>query len=246
MLKRIYNVIEPGRDSSTTSTVYAVGMMLTILLSLIPLASKTTNTVFSVIETISTAIFCVDYILRFLTADMKLEKGVKSFLIYPVTPLAIIDLAAILPSFISVLPGLRMLKIFRLLRTFRVFRAFKIFRYSRNIIIICNVIKKQKSALLAVAALALGYVLISALAIFNVEPDTFGSYFEAVYWATVSLTTVGYGDLYPVTQVGRTVAMLSSFIGIAIVALPAGIVTAGYMDELRKFEEAEEDADRSK
>lgn len=148
--------------------------------------------------------------------------------------MAIVDLLAILPAFLTAVPGLRMLKIFRLLRTFRVFRAFKIFRYSKNITIIVNVIHKQKTALLTVATLAIGYVLISALVIFNVEPDTFGDFFDAIYWATVSLTTVGYGDLYPVTVTGRIVAMVSSFIGIAIVALPAGIITAGYMDEIQK------------
>lgn len=81
---------------------------------------------------------------------------------------------------------------------------------------------------------ALGYVFISALVIFNVEPETFSSFFDALYWATVSLTTMGYGDIYPVSTFGRIVTMLSSFIGIAIVALPAGIITAGYMEELEE------------
>ena len=81
--------------------------------------------------------------------------------------------------------------------------------------------------------LSFGYVLISALIIFNVEPGTFDNFFEAVYWATVSLTTMGYGDIYPVTTIGRIVTMISSFVGIAIVALPAGIITAGYMDQIR-------------
>lgn len=79
--------------------------------------------------------------------------------------------------------------------------------------------------------------MISALIIFNVEPDTFDTFFDAVYWATVSLTTVGYGDIYPVTVVGRTIAMLSSFFGIAIVALPAGVVTAEYMNSFKENEE---------
>lgn len=73
---------------------------------------------------------------------------------------------------------------------------------------------------------------ISALVVFNVEPDSFNSFFDAIYWATVSLTTMGYGDIYPVTEIGRVVTMISSLFGIAIVALPAGIITAGYMDEL--------------
>ena len=103
-----------------------------------------------------------------------------------------------------------------------------------------NVLKKQRRALGCVCVLALAYVLISALLVFNVEPETFSDYFEAVYWATVSLTTMGYGDIYPVTAIGRIVTMASSFIGIAIVALPSGIITAGYMSEL----EAEKSKDK--
>ena len=76
--------------------------------------------------------------------------------------------------------------------------------------------------------------LVAALVIFNVEPDSFNTFFDAVYWATVSLTTVGYGDIYPVSTMGRIITMLSSVFGIAIVALPAGIITAGYMTEIQK------------
>ena len=83
---------------------------------------------------------------------------------------------------------------------------------------------------MAVCTLALGYIIVSALIVFNVEGDSFETFFEAIYWATVSLTTVGYGDIYPVTTAGRIITMISSIFGIAIVALPAGIITAGYMD----------------
>ena len=76
--------------------------------------------------------------------------------------------------------------------------------------------------------------MISALVIFNVEPESFNSFFDAIYWATVSLTTMGYGDIYPVTTIGRIVTMVSSVFGIAIIALPSGIITAGYMDEINK------------
>ena len=74
--------------------------------------------------------------------------------------------------------------------------------------------------------------LSSSLVIFNVEPDSFHTFFDAIYWATISLTTVGYGDIYPITTLGRMITMVSSFMGIAIVALPAGIITAGYMKEI--------------
>ena len=77
------------------------------------------------------------------------------------------------------------------------------------------------------------------MVVFNVEPNTFGNYFDAVYWATVSLTTMGYGDIYPVTVAGKIVTMISSFMGIAIVALPAGIITTGLMEELNEAKNAE-------
>ena len=80
----------------------------------------------------------------------------------------------------------------------------------------------------------LKYIVISALVIFNVEPESFNNFFDAIYWATVSLTTVGYGDIYPVTTLGRVITMISSVFGIARVALPAGIITAGYMTEIEK------------
>ena len=93
-------------------------------------------------------------------------------------------------------------------------------------------LRSPKNSLVAVGAMASGYILISALVIFNVEPDSFNSFFDAIYWATVSLTTVGYGEIYPVSTLGRIITMVSSIFGIAIVALPAGIITAVYMNEL--------------
>jgi len=115
----------------------------------------------------------------------------------------------------------------------KVFRAAK---YSKSLSIIIEVFKNSKEPLLAVGTLSAAYVFISALVIFNVEPDSFKTFFDAVYWAIVSLTTVGYGDIYPTTTIGRAVAMVSSIFGIAIVALPAGIITAGYMQALEKKE----------
>ena len=125
--------------------------------------------------------------------------------------------------------GFKALKTIRLIRTFRVLRIFKSFRYSKNIQIILQVGKNSKKALIAVLYLAIGYIFVCALIIFNVEPDSFNTFFDAI---TISLTTVGYGDIYPITTLGRIITMVSSFMGIAIVALPAGIITAGYMKEI--------------
>ena len=233
MRKRIFEIIEVADDNDRLSAVYDVFMMIVIFISIIPLMCKEQITLFHVIDKVTMIIFIIDYILRLLTADLKLKKGKVSFVKYPFTPMAIIDLISILPSITVINSGFKLLKIFRLLRTFRVFRVFKAVRYSKSIIRILNVFKKQKESLLAVGGLALAYIMISALVIFNVEPDSFENFFEAIYWATVSLTTVGYGDIYPVSDVGRIITMISALFGIAIVALPAGIITAGYMEELQ-------------
>lgn len=246
MRKRLFEVIELSDGNDKLSGIYDIVMMCTIAISLIPLAFKETNSLFWAVDYVTASIFVIDYFLRFITADYKLgtvgnnaksnkgSGGVKPFFIYPFTPMAIIDLLAILPTFTIIASGFKILKLFRLLRTFRVLKVFKIVRYSKSITVISNVIKKQKEPLLAVCVLAAAYIVICALIIFNVEPDTFDNFFSAIYWATVSLTTMGYGDIYPVSTIGRVVTMLSSFVGIAIVALPAGIITAGYMDEIKK------------
>ena len=246
--KRLFEIIEVSKDDDRISTIYDTFMLVVIICSLIPLAFKTTNVVFDAIETFATIVFVIDYILRWFTADYKLERGAISFVIYPFTPSAIIDLLAVLPSFRILSNSFRVLKIFRLfrvLRVLRVLRIFKAFRYSKSIDIVVKVIKREKNALTAVALLATGYVLICALVIFNVEPATFDNYFRAVYWATVSLTTVGYGDIYPVSTAGQIITMLSSVVGIAIVALPAGIITAGYMKEVSRNEDDDDSQETS-
>lgn len=238
--KQLFFLVESPSDSDDDNTSfdwYDVFMMIAIIVSIVPLAFKTTHHVFEIIDKVTVSVFILDYVLRLSVADLKMNKGWKSFFIYPFTPMAVLDLVTILPSLTVLNNGFRLLKIVRLLRTFRVFRVFKAVRYSKSIRTVLNVFKKQKDSLLVVCILAVGYVLVSALVILNVEPDSFGNYFDAVYWATVSLTTMGYGDIYPVTVAGRLVTMVSSFMGIAIVALPAGIITSGFMDELQKSKE---------
>lgn len=232
MRRRIFEIVEVSKEKNGASAIYDACMMAVIIISLIPLAFKETNAVFDIIDKVTACVFILDYAARLLTADLKLDRGPVSFVLYPFTPMAIIDLLAILPSFTPMATAWRLVKLFRLFRTFRAFRSFKLLRYSKSLRIILDVIHAQKAPLIAVCTMAIAYILISALVIFNVEPTTFGSFFDAIYWATVSLTTMGYGDIYPVTTIGRIVTMVSSFVGIAIVALPAGIITAGYMDKI--------------
>lgn len=237
MRKKLYAIIEPAEAGNKLSSVYDFVMMFSIVLSIVPLAFKETNSLFRWIDYITVGIFILDYLLRLVTADCKLGKSVWSFFVYPITPMAIIDLLSILPSLTILNSGLRLLKLVRLLRTLKVLRIFKFLRYSKSFDIIANVFKKQKKVLSSVATLAIAYTLVSALVIYNVEPDSFATFFDAIYWAMVSLTTVGYGDIYPVTTIGRVVAMISSLFGIAIIALPSGVITAGYLAEIGKTEE---------
>ena len=218
--KILFQIIEPHQKENAVEKAYDVLMFLTIILSLIPLTTKSHTGIFMWLDFVSTVIFIVDYILRLLTADYKLGKGKLSFLLYPFTFLALADLLCILPSLFLLNNSLRL---------------FKFIRYSKNIQILTNVLKKQKDSLMIVGLLALGYIFISALIIFNVEPSTFPNFFDALYWATISLTTVGYGDIYAVSTTGKIITMISSFLGIAIVALPAGIITAGYMKEIKEL-----------
>ena len=237
MRKRIFEIIDTPTDEDKLSNFYDVFMMIVIVASLVPLAFKDDYLAFRIIDKIAVVIFIIDYFFRLLTADFKLEKKGWSFLLYPITPMAIIDLLCILPSLNIISGGFRILKVFRLFRTLRVFRVFKAIRYSKSIKMILEVFKTQRKPLMTVGLLAVGYVLVSALVIFNVEPDSFKNFFEAVYWATVSLTTMGYGDIYPISTLGRIVTMVSSIFGIAIIALPAGIITAGFMEQLNSKEE---------
>lgn len=226
MRKRLYDIIN--------GTWYGIFMVLSIVVSIIPLLFKFDSAVFSIIDITTTFIFIIDYIFRWFTADYEEPSKKHPFVLYPFRIMPIIDLVSILPSVTVLNSSFRLLKLFRLARTMKVFKVLKLARYSRSVKIIANVFREQKESLLAVLGMAVAYVIISALVVFNVEPDTFSNFFEAIYWATVSLTTMGYGDIYPTTEAGRIVTMLSSIFGIAIVALPAGIITAGYMKEIDK------------
>ena len=230
--KTLFQIIEPHQKENAIEKAYDVFMFLTIIVSLIPLTTKSHTGIFMWLDFVSTVIFIIDYILRLLTADYKLEKGKLSFLLYPFTFMALADLLCILPSLFLLNNSLRLFKILHMLRTLRIF---KFFRYSKNIQILTNVLKKQKDSLIIVGVLALGYIFVSAVIIFNVEPSTFPNFFDALYWATISLTTVGYGDIYAISTTGKIITMISSFLGIAIVALPAGIITAGYMKEIKEL-----------
>ena len=232
---RIYEIIEKSVGRDRPSKIYDVFMIIVIILSLVPLAFKEETETLVLIDKITVAIFIIDYIFRWATADYKFNKrDATSFIKYPFTPLAIIDLISILPSLSIVSNSVKVYRVLRIVRALRVIRFFKAFRYSKSFNLFANVFKRSKKSLFAVCVIAVTYILVSALVIYNVEPDSFENFFEAIYWATVSLTTIGYGDIYPVTSVGRVITMISSIFGIAVIALPSGIITSGFMTELQR------------
>ena len=240
MKKRIYEIIEQGKRGDKLSIAYDILMMIAIVVSIIPLMFVKAYPIFRIIEIVTVTLFIVDYILRWITADIRLGKKRMSFLIYPFSFWAIIDLLSILPALSLLSKGF---KIFRIMRLLRVLRLLKVFRYTDKIQVLGRVIRKEKGVLMSVLGIAIFYVFLTALIMFNAEPHinpetgatTFGNFFDALYWATVTLTTVGYGDLTPVTNIGRFVSMLSSLFGVAVIALPSGVITASYLEELRSL-----------
>lgn len=236
--KRIYEIIEASRDKDSASSAYDAMILTAVLVGLLPMTMKKGNIYTELIDIVTVCVFLIDYILRIYTADYKMGvKSYKAYVAYVLSPMAIIDLLSILPILEFILPGttvIGMFRMFRILRMFRMFRVLKLVRYSKTMVTIVHVAKKVKNQLLAVLILTFVYIITSALFIFQVEPDLFGNFFDAIYWATISITTIGYGDISPVTTVGRFITMISALVGVAIIALPSGIITAAYMDEIKR------------
>ena len=233
MRKQLFDIIEPQQDS-ILSRVYDYFMLVMIIISLIPLAFREDYRCFEWFDKISVSVFIVDYLLRWMTADYKQpnKKKWKAFLDYPFTAFAIIDLLSILPSFVAFN---RAFKLFRLTRLLKILRVFKFIRYSKHIQILAKVLHKEKNILFTVFLIAIAYIIVTALIMFNIEESAmFNDFFDALYWATTTLTTVGYGDIYPSTDLGRIISMFSAIFGVAVIALPSGVITASYLEELRE------------
>ena len=237
MRKTIYSLIFHKDSRGLTGRIYDLIVSVAALISIIPLLFKTWYPLFDKIDTFTLYILFLDYILRWIVHDFRSRYGKpRAFLVYPFTPMAVISLLCMLPSlgFLD--------QNFRILRMFRIFRLIP---YSPTFDMVARVFKREKKTLLSVLYIALGYIFISALVMFVNEPETFNTFYDAIYWATITLTAVGYGDIYPVTNIGKFISMLSSIFGIAIIALPAGIVTAGFMEEINSAVNENEENDKS-
>jgi voltage-gated potassium channel len=237
--KWIGDLVEP-RKEGTLSKVYDYVMIAAIIIGTVPLLFRVQIKLFWYFDIISGAIYLVDYILRWITYDFRSDKPKwKAFLLYPFTPMAIMDILSILPTFNLLAPAYKLTKAMRLLK---ILRFTRIVYYIGPLEIFVSVIKKQWKLLMSVMLVAFFVILITAIVIFQseheIDPVTgeyiFKNFYDAFYWAAVTLTTVGYGDLYPVSNLGKTLSIISSLFGIATIALPSSIITAGYMQELNR------------
>ena len=230
--KRTYEVIEVSSVGDASSRAYDVLMTIAVIVGLIPLTLKSDNSYTFVIEILTTSIFIIDYVARVWTADYKMGyKSFKAYIAYLFSPLAIFDLLSIVPIIYLFTPVRASIG---LLRLFRIFRVLKLIRYSKTAVVIANVLRKVKKQLFAVLILIIIYIFVSAMLIFQLEPNLFENFFDALYWATISITTIGYGDIIPTTMVGRLITMVSALMGVAVIALPSGMITAAYISEINR------------
>lgn len=192
-----------------------------------------------IFEVISSAVFAIEYIARLWAAGADSRyRGAWGRLRFALTPMALIDLAAILPSLLLFTSDLRAL---RTLRLVRLLRGIKLFRYSRSLALLRRVLRESSEQLLLCVGLLFVLLVSSAALLYAAEneaqPDAFSSIPASLWWAVCTLTTVGYGDVYPVTPIGKLLASIISIVGVGFVALPAGILAGGFSDALTERRE---------
>jgi len=195
---------------------------------------------FHYFDTISVIIFTVEYVLRVWSSnhEEKYRHSIWGRLKYMVSPGALIDLLAILPFYLSRFITLD-LRILRMLRLMRLFRLFRLTAYMQSAHMIGNVFKKRFNELVLSFILVLFLITFASCVLYFAEhldpvnKAKFSSIPATVWWSVETLTTVGYGDMYPVTYLGKTMAMIVMLAGVAFFALPAGIITAGFLEEFR-------------
>ena len=189
-------------------------------------------------EVLSVMIFTVEYLLRLWSCpdikDKAYGDGLKGRIRYALTPMALIDLIAILPFYLSIFFALDL----RFLRVIRLLRIFKLSRYSSAMNIFANVYREQASSFIAAFFLMLILMVLAASGIYliehDIQPEAFGSIPAAMWWAMATLTTVGYGDVTPITPWGKFFGGCITVIGTGMVALPAGILASGFAGEMRR------------
>ncbi len=240
---RVYELLERPSRADRPSWFLELALITTIVISVISVTLETVPVFFQrygaefrVIDLLTTAIFTLEYVARiWASAERRPDLPAwQARLRYAVSPLAIIDLVAILPFYLALLLPLD----FQLLRVLRLLRIYKLTRYSPALAVLIGVIREEASTLLA-AFLILSVLLIFAAAgayfvEHEAQPEAFGSVPAAMWWAMVTLTTVGYGDVTPITPLGRLFGGVITLLGVGMAALPAGIIASGLADHLHR------------
>ncbi len=245
--ERIFQIIEPGKTSDRISrlfdkfilTLIALSVLSVILESFPNLADKY-SVFFSSFEVFTIIVFTIEYILRIYTANFKYpaDNELHSIIKYIFSPMAIIDLVAILPFYLPLLIPID-LRFIRILRFVRIIRIFKINRYTRSLILIRKVLVRRKEELLLTIFITFLLLVLSASIMYYIEskaqPEAFPNIIASFWWAIATITTVGYGDIYPITMLGKILSGIIALLGIGIVALPTGIISSGFIEELSKI-----------
>ncbi|MFH1616153.1 MAG: ion transporter [Planctomycetota bacterium] len=247
--KRTYEVLAVGRPSDTLSRGFDVFIITLIGLNVIALVLESVDSIYNLMpllfrrfEYVSVAIFSIEYILRIWSCveNPAYTKPLTGRLRFSVTPLALIDLLAILPFYLPVI-GLD-LRFLRAVRMMRIFRVAKIGRYSQSLQLLRRVLAQKKEQLVCSVFILLLLLVIASCMMYFVEnraqPDNFSSIPATMWWAVATLTTVGYGDIYPITQVGKLIASVIAILGIGMFALPTGILGSGFVEELDRYRQA--------
>jgi len=238
--KRVFEIISKAEDGDTASKIFDWSIMILIALSIVAIILESFaefyvkyKPAFQAFETVTVIVFTVEYILRIWTADLLYPNEKHPRLKYFFSFMAVIDLLAIVPFYLPFISAdLRFLRMMRLFRLFRLLRVFKLGRYFDALQIILNVIKTSGPQLIMSVVICFFVMLFSAIIMYTVEhpvqPSQFPNVISSLWWAMCTLTTVGYGDVYPITAIGKFFASVISLVGIGIIAIPTGIIAAGF------------------
>ncbi len=242
--KRLFEILEPAPDTDISSKVLDIALLVLILLNVIaviletiPGWRKTYGDYCDAFETFSLVVFSIEYFLRLWTCveSEEYSHSTKGRIKFALSPLALIDLLAILPFILHFLFPVD-LRIVRILRFVRIFRVFKLYRYSKTLQILAKVCGQKKEDLLLTLIFGFFFLIIASSLMFLLEreaqPEAFSSIPAAMWWGVATLTTVGYGDIYPVTPFGKALGSIIAIIGIGMFALPAGILASGFSEAM--------------
>jgi len=243
--RRLYLTLEPTEKGGILETIFEIFLILIIILNIAAIVLDSVKEIhveyqqlFEDFEMISIILFTIEYILRIysIVESPKYADPVKGRWKFITSPIAVIDLLAILPFYLAFLPlDLRFLRIFRLMA---VFRLFKIARYLHALKIFRRVLTDRKEQLVLSFLFIFFVLIIISFAMYYVESETPNTKFTSIpatmWWGISTLTTVGYGDIVPLTPIGKVLGGIIALAGVALLALPAGILSSGFYELLHK------------